>query len=116
MGEPKGDRNSGTFGKFFPPVHRLRLRMTALSSMEYPHWLMIAGALLLMLGLVGFALPPRGGEAEPSVVSDQAPPEPEDNVNQVEGYNRVAQEKRKVRWAERFDDAEEPEKLGQGSK
>ena len=25
----------------------------ALSSMEYPHWLIIAGAILLMLGLVG---------------------------------------------------------------
>ena len=39
--------------------------MTALSSIEYPHWLMIAGALLLMLGLVGLALRHRGGEAEP---------------------------------------------------
>ena len=29
---------------------------TALSSMEYPHWLMIAGSLLLMLGLAGIAL------------------------------------------------------------
>ena len=90
--------------------------MNALSSIEYPHWLMIAGALLLMLGLVGLALRQRGGEAEPSVVSDHAPPEPEDDVNQVEVYNRVAKEKRRDRWAKRFDDAEEPEKLGQGSK
>ena len=92
--------------------------MTAVSSIEYPHWLMIAGALLLMLGLVGLALRHRGGEAEPiPVVSDQAPSEPEDDVNQVEVYNRIAKEKRRDRWAERFDDAEEPvEKLGQGSK
>ena len=92
--------------------------MTALSSIEYPHWLMIAGALLLMLGLVGLALRQRGGEAEPvALVNDQAPPEPEDDVNQVEVYNRMAKEKRRDRWAERFDDAEEPvEKLGQGSK
>ena len=76
--------------------------MTALSSMEYPHWLMIAGALLLMLGFVGFALRPRGVEAEPSVVSDQAPSEPEANLNQVEVYNRMAKEKRKDRWAERY--------------
>ena len=41
-------------------------------------------------------------------MSDQAPPEPEDDVNQVEVYNRVAKEKRRDRWAERFDDAEEP--------
>jgi hypothetical protein len=92
--------------------------MTALSSIEYPHWLMIAGALLLLLGLVGLALRQRGDEVEPSVVSDQAPPpEPEDEVNQVEVYKRMAKEKRRDRWAERFDDAEEPvEKLGQGSK
>ena len=81
--------------------------MTDLSSIEYPHWLMIAGALLLMLGLVGLALRQRGGEAEPvAVVSAQAPPEPEDDVNQVEAYNRTAKEKRRDRWAERFGDAE----------
>ena len=92
--------------------------MTALSSIEYPHWLIIAGALLLMLGLVGLALRQRGGEAEPiAAVSDEAPPEPEGAVNQVEVYNRMAKEKRRGRWAERFDHAEEPvEKLGQGSK
>jgi len=89
--------------------------MTALSSIEYPHLLMIAGALLLMLGLVGLTLRQRGGEAEPvAVVSDQAPTEPEDDVNQVEVYNRMAKEKRRDRWAERLDNAEEPvEALGQ---
>ena len=81
--------------------------MTAVSSIEYPHWLMIAGALLLMLGLVGLALRQRGGEAEPiAAVSDEAPPEPEGAVNQVEAYNRMAK-KRRDRWAERFD-TEEP--------
>jgi len=89
--------------------------MTALSSIEYPHLLMIAGALLLMLGLVGLTLRQRGGEAEPvAVVSDLAPPEPEDDVNQVGAYNRMAKEKRRDRWAERLDNAEEPvEALGQ---
>jgi hypothetical protein len=29
--------------------------MTDLSSIEYPHWLMIAGALLLVLGFFGMA-------------------------------------------------------------
>ena len=81
--------------------------MTTLSSIEYPHWLMIAGALLLMLGLVGLALRQRGGEAEPvALVNDQAPPEPEDDVNQVEVYNRMAKEKRRDRWAESFADEE----------
>ena len=26
-----------------------------LSAMQYPHWLMVAGALLVMLGFIGFA-------------------------------------------------------------
>ena len=94
--------------------------MTAVSSIEYPHWLMIAGALLLILGFVGLALRHRGVEAEPvAIVGDEAPSEPEADLNQVEVYNRMAKEKRRDRWAERFDDAEEPvigEKLGQGSK
>jgi hypothetical protein len=27
--------------------------MTSLSSMEYPHWLMVAGAVLVLLGFIG---------------------------------------------------------------
>ena len=92
---------------------------TALSSMEYPYWLMIAGAFLLMLGLAGIALRPRSVEAEPNA-NEQEPSEPEADLNQVEAYNRTAKEKRRDRWAERFGDSEEPlnsdEKLGQGSK
>ena len=81
--------------------------MTALSSMQYPHWLMIAGALLLMLGFVGLALRQRGVEAEPlAVASDQGPSEPEADLNEVEVYNRAAKEKRRDRWAERFADDE----------
>ena len=34
--------------------------MTSLSSIEYPHWLMIAGAILLVLGFVGLAWGQRG--------------------------------------------------------
>jgi preprotein translocase subunit Sss1 len=26
-----------------------------LSAMEYPHWLMVAGAVLVVLGFIGFA-------------------------------------------------------------
>jgi hypothetical protein len=29
--------------------------MDALSAMEYPHWMMMAGAVLVVLGLIGFA-------------------------------------------------------------
>jgi hypothetical protein len=81
--------------------------MIALSSIEYPHWLMIAGVLLLILGLVGLALRQRGVEDEPYVVpSDQQPPESEADLDPVEVYNRTAKEKRRDRWAERFADAE----------
>jgi hypothetical protein len=80
--------------------------MTALSSIEYPHWLMIAGVLLLMLGFVGLALR-RDVEAEPlAIASDQGPSEPEADLNDVEVYNRTAKEKRRDRWAESFVDEE----------
>ena len=74
--------------------------MTALSTIEYPHWLMIAGALLLMLGFVGLALRQRGVEAEPLAIADQGPSEPEADLNDVEVYNRTAKEKRRDRWAD----------------
>ena len=92
--------------------------MTALPSIEYPHWLMIAGVLLLMLGFVGRAWRQTSDEDEPHAdKSDQEELEPEADLNQVELYNREAKEKRKDRWAERFRDFEEPAgKLGQGSK
>ena len=55
--------------------------MTALSSIEYPHWLIIAGALLAALGLVGLALG-RGSveEDEPrEIADDEEPSGPEAN-------------------------------------
>ena len=65
--------------------------MTDLLSIEYPHWLMIVGALLLVLGVVGLAFRQRGVEAEShAVASDQEPSEPEAGLNQVETYNRTA--------------------------
>jgi hypothetical protein len=78
----------------------------ALSSMEYPHWLIIAGAILLMLGLVGLALRPRSVEADPSdMMNDQEPSAPEVDLT-PEAYERAAKEKRRARWADR--EREEP--------
>jgi hypothetical protein len=72
------------------------------SSMEYPHWLIVAGALLLMLGFFGLALRQREVEADPSdKANDQEPPEPEAVLTREEVYNRTAKEKRRDRWAER---------------
>jgi hypothetical protein len=51
-----------------------------LSGMQYPHWLMVAGAVLVVLGLVGFAFwqkPDRkdgnGDDWEEVDDEDQAP-------------------------------------------
>ncbi len=79
----------------------------AFSSIEYPHWLMMAGVLLLMLGAVGLALRQRGVEAEPlAVASNLGLSEPEADLNEVEVYNRTAKEKRRDRWAESFAEEE----------
>ena len=38
----------------------------ALSAMEYPHWLIVAGAILVVLGLVGLAFRKRLAPIEPA--------------------------------------------------
>ena len=64
--------------------------------------MIIAGAMLLMLGLVGLALHQRSVEADPNdMTSDQEPSEPEADLTPAEVYERAAKEKRKARWAER---------------
>ena len=81
----------------------------ALSSMEYPHWLIIAGAILLMLGLVGLALRPRSVEADPSdITNDHEPSGPEADLTPAEVYERAAKEKRRARWVERERELKEP--------
>ncbi len=37
--------------------------MSILSGMQYPHWLMVAGVVLVVLGLIGLAFR-RNGNAE----------------------------------------------------
>lgn len=81
--------------------------MTALSSIEYPYWLIIGGVALVVLGCVGLvAIRQRAAAAEPladeplSDVSDEGPHAPEAELNEVERYNRLAKEKRRERWAE----------------
>ncbi len=67
------------------------------SFMEYPHWLLIAGAILLMLGLVGLALRTRSVEADTDMADDQEPSEREADLTPAEVYGRVAKEKRRAR-------------------
>jgi hypothetical protein len=76
----------------------------AFSSMEYPHWLIIVGAILLMLGLVGLALRQRGIEAElPDMASDQEPSEPEAESPQTQSTDRKSklEEQARDRWADK---------------
>jgi hypothetical protein len=72
--------------------------------MEYPHWLIVAGAVLLMLGFVGLALRRRGVEAELNdTASDQEPSEPEAELAQTPGDDRKAklEERKRDRWADK---------------
>jgi len=73
--------------------------MTALSSMEYPHWLIIAGALLVVLGLVGIALDQRSVEAAPDATF-----EPEDGLADEEDADRLENEAESDRWPHRERD------------
>jgi hypothetical protein len=60
----------------------------AFSSMEYPHWLIIAGAILLMLGFVGLALRQRAVEADLDDMASDQPSEPEAEFAQTQGADR----------------------------
>ncbi|UPK40118.1 cytochrome c oxidase subunit 4 [Bradyrhizobium sp. 186] len=58
-----------------------------LSRVEYPHWLMLAGAVLVLAGLIGWAFQrnlqkPKDSVREPAVPkTDQPAVEPEANAN-----------------------------------
>lgn len=96
-----GTRNAGTSGKLVPAFTRLRLNnMTVLTSMEYPHWLMIAGTLLLLLGVMGLALRKRSVGPELDPPRDDELSDPEADLTPAEAYHRTAKEKRRARWAE----------------
>jgi hypothetical protein len=43
--------------------------------MQYPHWLMVAGTLLVVIGFVGFALQKNNAEPVEDVPEQEAPPE-----------------------------------------
>ena len=63
--------------------------------MEYPHWLIAAGAVLLMLGFVGLALRKRAveGDLDDALTSGQGQSEPEAELAQTQDADRMMKEK-----------------------
>ena len=75
--------------------------MTILTSMEYPHWLITAGSLLIFFGLAGLALRHRIVEADPDpMTGDGQCSDLETDLTPSEIYHRAAKEKRRARWAD----------------
>ena len=58
-----------------------------ISAMEYPHWLIVAGAILVVLGFIGLAFRKRLAPVEPI----ETPAEPKENrpVTTTKGNNRT---------------------------
>ena len=80
--------------------------------MEYPHWLMLAGALLLVIGLIGMALRERVAQAEFKEIAsgaEEGRSEHEAQPAQIEAANRKEwlAEQRTERWAKKDGRAEE---------
>jgi hypothetical protein len=80
--------------------------MSAFSSMEYPHWLMIAGAVLLVLGFIGLLVFRQNDDAEAEIKkaangNEQGRSEFEDEPVQTQAADRKARlaELRRERWA-----------------
>ena len=79
----------------------------AFSSMEYPHWLIVAGAVLLVLGFIGLAFRLRqNAEAnlkEMANGNEQGRSEFEAELAQTQAANRKAKlaEQTRQRWADK---------------
>jgi hypothetical protein len=63
--------------------------LSAFSSMEYPHWLIVAGCVLLVLGFVGLAFRQKGAgsDAETADVGEQGTSESETDLAQTQAAN-----------------------------
>ena len=85
------------------PFDGQRDMMDTLSSMGYPHWLILAGMFLLIVGLVGLAARKRVAEAEINGTSSgQQPSEPEAEFTQTDDNRKSTLEERsRDRWTDR---------------
>ena len=84
----------------------------AFSSMEYPHWLILAGAVLLVLGFIGLALSQRkDAEAELKEIAKGNEQGRSDlaELAQTQAANRKAKlaEQTRQRWANKDRDTKE---------
>ena len=80
----------------------------AFSSMEYPHWLIIAGVVLLVLGFIGLAFRQRtGAETANGNVQGRSELEAEPVQTQPADHKARLAELRKERWANRDRGTEE---------
>ena len=79
----------------------------AFSSMEYPHWLIVAGAVLLVLGFIGLAFRQRkGAEAKLNEMAngnERGRSEFDAELAQTQAANRKAKlaEQTRQRWADK---------------
>ena len=75
----------------------------AFSSMGYPHWLIVAGAVLLLLGFIGLAFRKRKGAEAKLHENERGQSEFEAELAQTQGANRKAKlaEQTRQRWADK---------------
>jgi hypothetical protein len=82
------------------------------SSMESPHWLIVAGTALLILGFIGLALFSRrdAGDYEMASGEEQGRSEPEADLAHTQAGDRKAklEEQKRDRWANKDRSAENP--------
>jgi hypothetical protein len=82
----------------------------AFSSMQYPHWLIVAGAVLLVLGFIGLAFRQRGADppklGETASGTEEGLPKPEDELALTQADIRKANltQQAKERWAKEGGD------------
>ena len=67
-------------------------------AMEYPHWLIVAGAIMVVFGFIGLAFR-RLASLEPLVVSKKGQSDLETQITQA-NRNAMLAEQTKDRWAQ----------------
>jgi len=73
----------------------------ALSAMQYPHWLLLAGAILVVFGFIGLAFRQRPASFEPTEVSNGNEQRRSEFQTEITLANRKARlaERTEGRWA-----------------